>query len=99
MVEFNVESGFVSSLSDLGDVALNEVFDVLEGIESSNLSWDHFVEMYGWVQVKLTGQETYPGADPLHWFAIVGRSGVEYQIAAKGPYGAVVICSVAVLRR
>lgn len=101
MVKFNVEeeTGFLSSLSYLGEVAEDEVFDALESIESKNLSWGDFIAIYGWVRVELTGEDTYPGTDPLHWFAVVGASGAEYQIAAKGPYGALVICSVASLRR
>lgn len=50
-------------------------------------SWKRFVAKHGWLRVELLDQETYPGADPLFWSAIVGILGTEYQIAAEGPYG------------
>jgi hypothetical protein len=97
LVKFNVEAepGFLSSLDYLGEVAEDDVFDALASIEAQHVTWADFVEIYGWTRVELTGQDTYPGADPLYWFAVVGNSGAEYQIAAKGPYGAIVVCSVA----
>lgn len=88
------ESGFLSSLLYLGEVAAEDVLEALETIEAQNLMWQDFVAIHGWFEVELSGQDTYPGADPLFWFAIIGASGVIYQIAAKGPYGAVVVCSV-----
>lgn len=96
MVKFNVEdeTGFLSSLEYLGDLAVDDVIDELEIIEAQNLTWEDFVKNHGWLHVVLSGQDTYPGADPLFWFSIVGASGATYQIAAKGPFGAVVVCSV-----
>lgn len=98
MVKFNVEeeTGFLSSLEDLGSLAVNEVFDELQDIERRSLQWGQFVAQYGWARVRLSSVDTYPGADPLYWFAFVGPSGTTYQIAAKGPYGSVVVCSVVV---
>jgi hypothetical protein len=100
LVKFNVEeeAGFLDSLEDLGEIAEDDVLDALESIEAKNLAWDDFVAEHGWLLIDLQGEDTYPGADPLHWFAVVGTSGATYQIAAKGPYGALVICSVAILR-
>jgi hypothetical protein len=99
VVKFNVEdeTGFLSSLEYLGEVAEEEVLEALENIEAKNLKWNEFVDNHGWLRVELSGQDTYPGADPLFWFAIVGASSTIYQIAAKGPYGAVVVCSVCCL--
>lgn len=101
MVNFNVEEdpGFLSSLEYLGPVAEDDVLDALAAIVAQNLTWDEFVEEHGWLLVQLEGEATYPGADPLHWFAVIGASGAGYQIAAKGPYGTLVVCSVATLRR
>lgn len=100
MVKFNVEeeTGFISSLAYLGPQAIDDVFDALEEIEQQNLIWGDFIARHGWTRLQLTGQDTYPGADPLHWFAVVGTSGASYQIAAKGPYGALVVCSAALRR-
>lgn len=100
MVKFNVEdeTGFLSSLEYLGAVAEDDVLGALQIIEDQNLTWDDFVAEHGWLPVDLLGEATYPGADPLHWFAVVGASGARYQIAAKGPYGAVVVCSVTASR-
>lgn len=97
MVKFNVEdeTGFLSSLDYLGATAADEVLAALASIEAQHLTWSEFVANHGWIRVELLGQDTYPGADPLFWFAIVGTSGASYQIAAKGPYGAMVVCSVA----
>ena len=99
MVKFNVEdeTGFLSSLEYLGPIAEDDVLAALEDIEAQNLTWERFVTIHGWYRVYLSGDNTYPGADPLYWFAIAGPSGAIYQIAAKGPYGTLVVCAVAAL--
>lgn len=100
MVEFNVEeeTGFIASLEYLGGAAFDDVFGALQDIVDRKLEFAVFKDEYGWVRVDLIGQDTYPGADPLHWFVVIGASGVSYQIAAKGPYEAIVVCSVASVR-
>ncbi|QYF93154.1 hypothetical protein KY495_21075 [Massilia sp. PAMC28688] len=80
----------------LGESAQAEVLSALLNIADASLSWDEFVDKHG-SRVILAGHDTYPGADPLYWFAVVGASGAIYQIAGKGPYGQVIVCS-AVLR-
>lgn len=97
MVKFNVqdEPGFLASLEYLGEIAEDEVLAALDQIQKDRLGWDDFVSLHGWARVELAPENTYPGADPLFWFAVKGHSGALYQIAAKGPYQTIVVCSVA----
>jgi hypothetical protein len=97
LVKFSGENSFLESLEVLGKKASKDVLDALDLIEAQNLTFEEFVEEHGWLEVVLAPENTFPGADPLHWFAIVGAEGDVYQVAAKGPYGALIICSVALL--
>lgn len=95
-VKFNVEeeAGFLSSLVHHGPTVPDDVLQALQQIVDRKMTFDDFKREFGWVRIVLTGDNTYPGADPLHYFVVEGASGAIYQIAAKGPYGAIIVCSV-----
>ncbi len=75
--------------------AMQLVLRCLDEIAQLGLAWDEFKRTYGWMPVKLVGEQTYPGALELHRFHIASRSGSRFQVVGCTYEKVVVVCAIA----